>query len=53
MVIARGVVLKLTAVIMTVYGWEENLIYPCLEVIVEQAAALLAFSVETGEEEVE
>lgn len=45
--------MKLTAVIIIVYGWENNLIYLCLEVIIEQAAALLAFSVETGEEEVE
>jgi hypothetical protein len=53
MVVARGVVLKLGAVMMTVYGWEENLVYPCLEVIIEQATALLTFSVETWEEEVE
>jgi hypothetical protein len=53
MVIARGVVLKLTIAMMTVYGWEENLVYLCLEVIIEQAAALLTFLVETGEEEIE
>lgn len=53
MVIARGVVLKLGAVMMTVYGREENLIYPRLEVIINRAAALLTFSVESREEEVE
>jgi hypothetical protein len=35
MLIARGVVLKVGAVMMMVYGWEENLIYPRLEVIIE------------------
>ena len=53
MVIARGVVLNLRAVMMTVYCWEENLVHPRLKVIIEQAAALLTFSVETGKEEVE
>jgi hypothetical protein len=45
--------LKLSAIIITVYSREENLIYPRLEVIIKQAATLLTFSVETGEEEIE
>lgn len=51
MVITRRVVLKLGATIVIVYSREKNLINPRLEVVIEQATALLTFPVEAGEEE--
>jgi hypothetical protein len=37
---------------MTIYGREVNLIYSCLEAIIEQITILPTFLVETGKEEV-
>jgi len=35
-----------------VYGWEKNLIYLYLEIIIEQITALLIFSVKTKKEKI-